>query len=53
MGEEAEQAEMVREEPVVKAVLVGEVEEATFMSTIFDIHQILVESQTLRTSLVV
>ena len=53
MGEEAGQAEMVREELVAKAVQVGEEGEATFMSTISDVPQILAESQTLRTFLVV
>ncbi len=44
---------MVLEEPAVKVVQVGEEGEATFMSTISDIHPILAESQTPRISLVV
>ena len=53
MAEEAEQAEMALEEPAVKAVPVGEAGVATFMSTTSDVHLILAESRTLRTSLVV
>ena len=53
MVAEAEQAEMVPEEPVVRAVQVEEAEEAIFMSTTSGVHRTLAESRTLRTFSVV